>query len=93
MNRRIEILPPVRCGSLAAAGVRPTTSEGALSSPPLDRLVPMKEVLAAVPYSRTTIYRMVIAGTFPAPIKIGKARIAWRASSLRQWLADKAIAA
>lgn len=89
MACQFEVLPPLPDARRSKAG----TAEQPLTSVPLDRLVPMREVLAAVPYSRTTIYRMVAAGTFPAPMKIGASRIAWRASALRHWLSEKMAAA
>ncbi len=59
----------------------------------LDRLLTLKDLTRATSLSRTTIYRMVNEGTLPAPIKIGKSRIAWRASSIARWLAERQVAA
>lgn len=36
--------------------------------------------------SRSTIYREVEAGTFPAPIKLSERRIAWRNADLIAWV-------
>lgn len=33
----------------------------------------------------TTIYRKMSAGTFPQPVRIGRRRVAWRASDIQQW--------
>lgn len=33
----------------------------------------------------TTIYRKMRAGTFPAPVRIGKRRVAWREADLAAW--------
>ncbi|WP_415069744.1 helix-turn-helix transcriptional regulator [Hyphomicrobium sp.] len=65
----------------------------AYSAPTLDRLLTLRELTRATSLSRTTIYRMVEAGTLPRPIKIGKSRIAWRASSIAFWLAERQVAA
>jgi prophage regulatory protein len=33
----------------------------------------------------TTLYRKMAAGTFPQPVKIGKRRVAWKASDVMRW--------
>ena len=60
-------------------------AEGALLA---ERLVPLRVVCAVTGLSRSTIYRMVGAGTFPRPVKISKARIAWRESEVMAWVAS-----
>ena len=37
-----------------------------------------------VPMSKSTIYRMISAGTFPAPNKLGK-RSVWSAEDIKHW--------
>jgi prophage regulatory protein len=54
-----------------------------------DRLILEPEVLARVPFHRTTIYRKVQTGTFPAPIRIAANRNAWRLSAILAWIADR----
>lgn len=56
---------------------------------PLDRLLELKQVLAITTLSRSCLYRDVFKGLFPAPIKIGKSRIAWRASEVAAWIAKQ----
>lgn len=68
-------------------------SEERLTYVPLDQLLTMKELVRATSLSRTSIYRLVDSGLLPAPIKIGKSRIAWRASSIAQWLVERQVAA
>lgn len=36
--------------------------------------------------ARTTIYKMVAAGTFPAPIKIGAGTTVWVSSEIDAWI-------
>jgi prophage regulatory protein len=36
----------------------------------------------------TTIYRKIKAGTFPAPVRIGIRRVAWRESDIVKWQQD-----
>lgn len=61
------------------------------SASALDRLLTMRELTRATSLSRTTVYRMVAQGTLPPPLKIGKSRIAWRASSITRWLAERQV--
>lgn len=49
----------------------------------LDRL---PTVLDRVGTSKTTVYAMVKAGTFPAPVKIGQRAVAWRRSDVDAWI-------
>ena len=58
---------------------------GAQSSP--GRLLRGREVFGLVALSRTTIWRRVREGSFPAPVSLGTTRIAWRESDVAAWLA------
>ena len=49
-------------------------------------LIDLDEVLKRQPYSRSSIYRKVRTGDFPAPIKIGPNRNAWLESDIDQWI-------
>ncbi len=42
-------------------------------------------VMLRVGLSRTTIYRMIKGGHFPAPVKLGERASAWRLSDLESW--------
>jgi prophage regulatory protein len=53
----------------------------------LDRLLREPEVKAATGLSRSQRYRMVKAGTFPAPVRISERASAWRQSQIAEWLA------
>ena len=60
---------------------------------PGDGFVRMHVVLGLYPVSGVQIWKMVKAGTFPAPMKISERNIAWRVSELREFLAaDKPAA-
>lgn len=53
------------------------------------RLLSVPEVLALLPVNRTTLWRMCRSnepGRFPAPVKIGKRRIAFFENEVRDWL-------
>lgn len=45
-------------------------------------------VVDLVGKSRTTIFRAVRAGTFPAPVHIGERAIAWDSDEIAKWQAD-----
>lgn len=47
------------------------------------------EVMARTGLSRTTIWRRVRAGTFPAPVQLGENSIGWPASEITAWLASR----
>jgi predicted DNA-binding transcriptional regulator AlpA len=51
------------------------------------------QVLSFIPISRSTLWRQVAAGTFPAPVKLTPSISAWRAEDVRQWIEDRSVAA
>ncbi len=57
-----------------------------------DRLLLPQEVVQRVRLSKPTIYRLRRAGEFPAPIVVGRKRIAFRESEIEMWLATRAKA-
>jgi prophage regulatory protein len=71
-------------------GEKSTRIADELGLQPLDRLLAMAAVRAIIPYSKAQIYRKVADGSFPAPMKLGKARVAWRQSDIARWMADRA---
>ena len=54
-----------------------------------DRFMSMKEVRTKVPFSKTHIYKMIDAGTFPRPKKIGVKRIAFLESDIVAWMGSR----
>lgn len=52
-------------------------------------LLKRNEVLDLVPYSVPHIYRLEAKGQFPARIKVGERRVAWRLSDILQWLSNR----
>ena len=59
------------------------------AAPPLERLIGRKEVLMLIGISNATLWRWIKAGRFPAPMKIGKKKVAWRSSVLALWIAQR----
>lgn len=39
--------------------------------------------------SRSSIYRDIKAGLFPAPVQIGQRAVAWRSSDIEAWLSSR----
>ena len=38
--------------------------------------------------SRSTVWRWIKAGKFPAAVRMGSARVGWRASEIAEWQAN-----
>jgi prophage regulatory protein len=55
-------------------------------SPVVPRLLREAQVLAQVPFGKSTLYAMVGDGLFPAPVKIGARAIAWLEPEVAAWL-------
>ena len=53
-----------------------------------DRIVRLKTVLDRTGLSRSTIYRKIAEGTFPAQIRISVNGTGWRESDINRWIAD-----
>lgn len=43
-----------------------------------------------LPFSKSTIWRRVAAGTFPKPVKLSERVTAWKAEDIRAWLDQQA---
>ncbi len=53
-----------------------------------DKMLRALEVMAQTGHSRTTIWRKVRAGTFPAPIELGPNAVGWPQSWITKYLAE-----
>jgi prophage regulatory protein len=53
-----------------------------------DRIVRLRTVLARTGLSRSTIYRKIAEGTFPAQLKISIQGSGWRESDIDRWISD-----
>ncbi|WP_225032299.1 helix-turn-helix transcriptional regulator [Paraburkholderia sp. XV] len=56
------------------------------STPPVDRILRLPEVLQMVSIGRTTLYMMLKNGTFPAPLHLSARIRGWRLSTIHQFL-------
>lgn len=53
-----------------------------------ERIVRIKTVLARTGLSRSTIYRKIAEGTFPAQVRISVNGAGWKESDIDRWIAD-----
>ena len=54
-----------------------------------DHILRPPAVMARTGLSRTTIWRRVKAGSFPAPLILGENSIGWTAQSIDDWLESR----
>ncbi|MFO1112253.1 MAG: AlpA family phage regulatory protein [Bradyrhizobium sp.] len=55
-----------------------------------DRIIRFDTVRARTGLSRSTIYRKIAEGTFPAQLKISTNGAGWRESDINRWVANPA---
>jgi prophage regulatory protein len=65
-----------------ALGVRERT-------PVDEELRSLKVVMAKTGLSRSTLYAYIAAGAFPTQWRLGKRRVAWFASEVRNWITSR----
>ncbi len=54
-----------------------------------ETLIRLSEVMKRIPYSRSTIYLKVSRNEFPQPVSLGARAVAWRASAIDAWIAER----
>ncbi len=57
-----------------------------------ERLLRLPEVLHRVGLAKPTLYQKIAAGEFPRPVRIGPRAVAWPASVIDRWIAEKIAA-
>ena len=55
----------------------------------MDTLIRRPEVQRRTGYSKASIYRLVHAGDFPAPVRLGVRAVAWRTEDIDAWIASR----
>jgi prophage regulatory protein len=50
--------------------------------------VRQKQLADIIPFSRTTLWRKVKLGEFPAPVRLSANVIAWKVELIRAWIED-----
>jgi prophage regulatory protein len=58
-------------------------------SAPNELLLRLPELTARLGISRSSVYRLVAEGKFPAPLKLTAQTIAFKASEVDQWIAAR----
>lgn len=53
------------------------------------RLIRREEVERRAAKSRSSIYRGIRAGTFPAPVRVGRRAVAWSEAEIEAWIASR----
>ncbi|MEL5856948.1 helix-turn-helix transcriptional regulator [Aeromonas veronii] len=54
---------------------------------------PSKSKVGPMPFSKSTLWRMVRDGKFPKPIKLGARVTAWRCEEVHEWIKAQGQAA
>lgn len=52
----------------------------------------LPQVLRVIPISKSTLWRRVMAGTFPAPVKLSVRVTVWRVEDVRRWMDEQGTA-
>ncbi|MFT7774449.1 helix-turn-helix transcriptional regulator [Roseateles sp.] len=60
---------------------------------PQTGFVRQAQVLSFIPISKSTLWRQVAVGAFPAPVKLTYRVTAWRAEDIRLWIENRSAAA
>ncbi|MGJ4895161.1 MULTISPECIES: helix-turn-helix transcriptional regulator [unclassified Bradyrhizobium] len=60
------------------------------SRPCANQIIRLKTILTRTGLSRSTIYRKIAEGTFPAQLKISSNGSGWHESDINRWIADPA---
>lgn len=84
-------MPNIQTSTTAPAAVVDGNSRGfdsALALPETG-FVRQRLLLRFVPFSKSTLWRRVKAGDFPAPIQLSPGVTAWRAEDVRHWISGK----
>ncbi|MEJ2410834.1 MAG: AlpA family phage regulatory protein [Novosphingobium sp.] len=56
----------------------------------IGRYLSISDVMAETSLSRTTIYRMIRKGEFPASVQLSAQRVAWDSTALQAWKMQRA---
>ena len=81
----------------ASGAVGPSTKQEALgpvqARAPPSRMLRFVDVIECTGLSRTTIWRRVKAGTFPAPVELGANSIGWPELAIIEWVESRPVVA
>jgi len=71
------------------ATAMPASMQAATLLLPETGFLRQSQLLAFVPFSKSTLWRRIQAKTFPQPIKLSERVTAWRAEDIRRWIAEQ----
>ncbi|GAO27446.1 phage transcriptional regulator AlpA [Alicycliphilus sp. B1] len=73
----------------------PVHHDSGIAAPTLPRtgFVRQSLLLKCLPFSKSTLWRWVKAGLFPAPVRLSVGITAWRAEDVQRWIAEREGAA
>ena len=60
-----------------------------MQNQPENELMKLNEVMAAVPYSRASIYRLMSEGKFPKPINLGGRSVFWVRTQIQDFIREQ----
>jgi len=86
--RKMLLRPCNHLSCLVSDAVRNSEQEAAAMREPEDWIIRLKTVLARTGLSRSTIYRKIAEGAFPAQLKISINGSGWHESDINLWLED-----
>jgi prophage regulatory protein len=75
---------------MRAAIVSQSTAHSAPADDRHRQLARLPAVLELTGLGRSTIYRWIADGSFPAPVRLGPRAVAWRWSDLDRWTQSRA---
>jgi prophage regulatory protein len=71
--------------------MRTTTLERRTATEAARLFARMPTVIQATGLGRSTIYRLIANGAFPAPVHLGPRAVAWRWSDLDRWSESRQV--
>jgi prophage regulatory protein len=87
-TRRKTLLRARKTLALSGLSSRQKQPGGSATMREPDRIIRLKTVLSRTGLSRSTIYRKIAEGTFPAQLKISTNGTGWHESDINRWIAD-----
>ncbi len=84
----LAILQDFLFANSTPGGVQPTPTDGVIAVPVPERIIHLPTVLNRTGLSRSTLYRKIAEGTFPAQVQISIHGARWRVSAINRWIAD-----
>ncbi|WP_283809519.1 helix-turn-helix transcriptional regulator [Bradyrhizobium brasilense] len=66
--------------------LKPTAAANDNAAPRVDPILRLATVKETTGLSRSTIYRMMDAGQFPRPLRLGPGSVGWRTSAVVGWI-------